>query len=165
MSEAVKDEIVIRAQSQNPTSDGDDSSKSKLKPTRKILLLAGCALVISSIAVVNIIFLLWVTIHGQVLDGFRVVAYTQCSNTENIASGIHVVINVFSTAILAASNYCMQCLAAPTRAEVDRAHAKGRYLDVGVQSVRNLWFISKWRVSIWCILALTSVPVHLMYVW
>jgi hypothetical protein len=41
----------------------------------------------------------------------------------------------------------MQFLAAPTRYEVNRAHLKCKPSDIGVQSVRNLLYISKKRSS------------------
>ena len=58
----------------------------------------------------------------------------------------------------------MQCLSAPTRKEVDEAHAKGKWLDIGVPSVRNLTNIAKPRVGMWLGLALTSLPLHLRLV-
>jgi len=51
------------------------------------------------------------------------------------------------TLALSGSNCAQQCLASPARAEVDRAHAKGRWPDVGVPSVRNLAGIQKRRVG------------------
>lgn len=58
----------------------------------------------------------------------------------------------------------MQCLSAPTREEVDEAHAKGKWLDIGVSSVRNLTSIPKSRLGMWVGLGLTSLPLHLMWV-
>jgi hypothetical protein len=49
-----------------------------------------------------------------------------CDHAQHINSVLHVVINVLSTVVLSSSNYCMQCLSAPTRKEVDVAHAQGR---------------------------------------
>lgn len=57
----------------------------------------------------------------------------------------------------------MQCLSAPTRKEIDRAHARGVWLDIGIPSVRNLRYISKRRVLIWALLGLSSLPLHLFY--
>jgi hypothetical protein len=87
-----------------------------------------------------------------------------CGNVEKINTLVHLGINVISTALLSGSNYCMQCLSAPTRKDVDRAHAKGMWLDIGVPSIRNLQSISKKKVSLWWCLGLSSVPLHLMYV-
>jgi hypothetical protein len=38
-----------------------------------------------------------------------------------------LVINIFSTMLLGARNYTMQVLGSPTRTDIDRAHARGRY--------------------------------------
>ena len=57
----------------------------------------------------------------------------------------------------------MQCLASPTREEVDKAHGKRIWLDIGVPSVRNLRQISSRRIILWWFLALSGVPLHLLY--
>ncbi|KAE8152089.1 hypothetical protein BDV25DRAFT_128292 [Aspergillus avenaceus] len=87
----------------------------------------------------------------------------QCSTTKNWARGLHLLINVLSTLMLTASNYCMQCLSAPSRADVDRAHSQGKWLDIGVPSVKNLLFVSRRRLVLWIVLLVTSLPVHLIY--
>ncbi|KAG0646007.1 hypothetical protein D0Z07_7768 [Hyphodiscus hymeniophilus] len=57
----------------------------------------------------------------------------------------------------------MQVISSPTRKEVDVAHQKGRWLDIGVPSTRNLREISWLRIAMWSVLALSSIPLHLMY--
>lgn len=86
-----------------------------------------------------------------------------CNKTKTINTWIHLVINLFSTLLLCGSNYCMQCLSAPTRADVDKAHANGKWLDIGVPSVRNLRAIGFKKSITWWALGLSSVPLHLMY--
>ena len=87
-----------------------------------------------------------------------------CSLVKNIDIVSHLLINGLSTLLLGASNLCMQLLAAPTREEVDGAHSKKKWLDIGVPSWRNLKSISRTRRLMWCILGLSSVPLHFMYV-
>lgn len=87
-----------------------------------------------------------------------------CSWWKRIDTGLHILINVLSTLLLGASNLCMQLLAAPTRKEVEIAHGKGVWLDIGVPSWRNLWRIEPQRSVIWWILALSSIPINFMYV-
>ncbi|KAK4499429.1 hypothetical protein PRZ48_009943 [Zasmidium cellare] len=65
--------------------------------------------------------------------------------------------------LLGASNYTMQALVAPTRAETDRAHAEGGWLDIGVASIRNLFKIKRHRTILWAVLGLSSMPIHLLY--
>ncbi|KAL8708100.1 MAG: hypothetical protein Q9220_006954 [cf. Caloplaca sp. 1 TL-2023] len=57
----------------------------------------------------------------------------------------------------------MQCLSAPTRDEIDRAHQRQRWLDIGVPSIRNLRAMSWYRISLWFLLASSSIPLHLFY--
>ncbi|KIW97063.1 uncharacterized protein Z519_02455 [Cladophialophora bantiana CBS 173.52] len=86
-----------------------------------------------------------------------------CGKVQTMDTWIHLGINTLSTLLLGGSNYCMQCLSAPTRADIDRAHAKGEFLDVGVPSVRNLRRIPGAKMILWWALGLSSIPLHLMY--
>lgn len=85
-----------------------------------------------------------------------------CDKVRGLNIGIHLIINMLSTVLLGASNYGMQCLSAPTRADVDEAHSKGIWLNIGVLSVRNLGRISGKRVFLWFILGLSSLPLRLL---
>ena len=76
--------------------------------------------------------------------------------------GLHLAINALSTVLLSASNYCMQCFSAPTRKEIDRAHAKRKWLEVGVMSFSNIFNIHWKRSMLWAFLALSSLPLHLL---
>lgn len=77
---------------------------------------------------------------------------------------MHLIINILSTGILAASNYCMQTLVAPTREDIDASHARGKWLDIGTPSLGNLKVTPKHRVALWLVLWITATPFHLMYV-
>lgn len=85
-----------------------------------------------------------------------------CDRIKHLNTGLHVMINVFSTIILSGSNYCMQCLSAPTRRDIDQAHAEGKWLDVGIPSFRNLTRISFKRSFLWFLLGISSLPLHLL---
>lgn len=76
----------------------------------------------------------------------------------------HLFINVGSTILLAASNYTMQVLCSPTRQDIDIAHANGKWFDIGLLSFRNLRAIPRRRAVLWLLLALSSIPLHLLYV-
>lgn len=86
-----------------------------------------------------------------------------CEKVQRWDMAIHFIINVLSTCILAASNYCMQTLAAPTRQQVDRYHVQGKWLDIGTGSLKNLLAIDRFQLSLWIILAVTATPFHLLY--
>lgn len=85
-----------------------------------------------------------------------------CSEIKQLGIGIHLMINIMSTLLFGASNYCMQCLSAPTRADIDRAHRRGVWLDVGILSVRNFFFVRPLNVVLWLLLGISSIPLHLL---
>jgi hypothetical protein len=86
-----------------------------------------------------------------------------CSLVKRLDIVAHVFINILGTALLGASNLCMQLLAAPTRKEVNKAHGKGKWLDIGVPSIRNLSSIHRSRLIMWLVLGCSSIPVHFIY--
>ncbi|KAF2127575.1 hypothetical protein P153DRAFT_398181 [Dothidotthia symphoricarpi CBS 119687] len=127
-----------------------------------------CALAAGVVFLFNLIFLL----VGENRSGFlpinsnggkRVVYDGDCDTTKRINIVVHMLINVLSTILLGASNYCMQCMSAPTRAEVDRAHKKSEWVDIGVPSIRNLGKVRKLRAFLWLIMGVSSLPLHLFY--
>jgi hypothetical protein len=75
---------------------------------------------------------------------------------------IHFAINALSTILLGASNYCAQLLVAPTRTEINKAYSNKTWLDVGIQSVRNLRKAKGTRQILWVILMLSSGLLHLL---
>lgn len=85
-----------------------------------------------------------------------------CNSVKRSGIAIHLAINVVSTLLLGASNYCMQSISAPTREDVDAAHAKYAWVDIGIPSIRNLTWIKRRRLIVWLLLGLTSVPLHLV---
>lgn len=65
--------------------------------------------------------------------------------------------------LLGGSNYTMQCLTAPTREEINKGHRSRVSLDIGILSLKNLMRASKRKVILWGFLAVSSVPLHLLY--
>ncbi|KAF3028958.1 hypothetical protein E8E15_009576 [Penicillium rubens] len=78
--------------------------------------------------------------YGAGEFGYAPIHQGKCSVAKNSATGIHLVINILSTIMLGASNYCMQCLAAPSRSEVDEAHQKRAWLAIGTPDIAHLVF-------------------------
>lgn len=115
------------------------------------------------VLVVNTIFLVFITTYYPKMGGFPVIFRGTCTDAEFRNRVWHLVINALSTALLAASNYCMQLLCAPNRSNIDRAHAQGVWLDIGIPSIRNLRFVSWWRRFFWIALCFSSIPLHLVY--
>jgi hypothetical protein len=114
----------------------------------------------SVVFTVNLIITVWGSVTHREDEGL--LKEGDCGRIKNINSGLHILINILSTILLSGSNYCMQCLSAPTRKEVDRAHATRRWLDIGVPSFRNLRHISRWRLALWLLLGISSLPLHLL---
>ena len=113
--------------------------------------------------VVNLLFLILACAFVHVSDGTGTLFKGDCAKGRTLDTGVHMVINGIATGLVGASNYTMQCLAAPSRSEVDKAHSKGIWLDIGVPSARNLRYISIYRTILWCVLVVSTLPVHLMW--
>ncbi|KAB8213217.1 hypothetical protein BDV33DRAFT_210419 [Aspergillus novoparasiticus] len=86
-----------------------------------------------------------------------------CTKANRDATGLHLLINILSTLLLGASNYVMQCLGAPSRKDVDAAHQRRRWLDIGTFSVRNLRVMDWRRRVLWTSLLVSSLPIHMIY--
>lgn len=81
---------------------------------------------------------------------------------DKVNVGVHILLNVLATALLMSSNATMQILTAPTREAIDKAHATGRWLDVGVSGTRNFWAAPARKRWMWLVILLSSLPVHLV---
>lgn len=112
--------------------------------------------------ILNIIIYAWLYMTYDSRAGTATIMNGSCTMVRNANIGVHAGLNVLSTMVLGASTYAMQGVTAPTRQEVDKAHAKGTWLQIGTHSVRNLFHVKKRNLWIWVLLALTSVPFHLM---
>lgn len=124
------------------------------------LALAGAtAVLIFNIVLTLVIYRLFShTMQGGIGMVFR----GSCEDAEQSDTMIHLAINVIATVLLASSNYCMQLLSAPSRSEIDEAHAQGRWLDIGIPSVRNLRLVTKKKIILWWMLGVSSLPLHLV---
>lgn len=122
-----------------------------------------CAGATATVCLINLIFTMWAWKTLGVNAGFGTIQRGNCDQTKKLSLWLHLAINFLSTLLLSASNYTMQCLSSPTRQDIDKAHAQNKWLDIGVPSVRNLKRIGRKRIIIWGLLAITSLPLHLMY--
>lgn len=118
---------------------------------------------LSAVLIINIVFTTVALVVPSKLGlGQGILMSGKCHAVNLADIGLHVLINVLSTTALLGSSTFMHLLSSPTRKDIDRAHAKGRVLDVGVSSLRTLTGISKRRVFLWVVLALSALPVHLL---
>lgn len=122
-----------------------------------------CAVVSATVMVVNCTLTIWASRRYDLQGGIGTIRDGSCSETRDIAVWIHLGINVLSTLLLGASNYTMQCLSSPTREDINRAHSHNVWLNVGTPSIRNLLRISRSRMLLWWLVAISSVPLHLLY--
>lgn len=126
-----------------------------------------CAMGTSVVGAINVILAIAAVAlsyskFGGSSAGSRLLYEGSCSQSKGWATGLHLLINILSTLLLAASNYCMQCLSAPSRADVDRAHSNRRWLEIGTAGLRNLWYVNWRRRVLWFILLISSLPIHLV---
>lgn len=128
--------------------------------------VAGCvaAAMVCCTLSINIAIMAWLSKTTSFKNGLAQLFSGDCDKVQSINTWVHSAINLLSTFILAGSNFTMQVLVGPSRNEIDRAHCDGKWLDIGVPSIRNLTSISKIRALLWLILGLSSIPLHLLYV-
>ena len=96
-------------------------------------------------------------------NGYHVFFEGDCSKSEVISTVWHLSINVCSTLLLAASNSGLQILNAPSREEVNDAHAQGRSFHIGILAFLNASYIPFRRTVLILSLTLSSIPLHFMY--
>lgn len=109
---------------------------------------------------INLTVTIWGSSPGRIAPG--VLMDGDCGKVKQLNVYLHILINILSTILLSGSNYSMQCLSAPTRKEVDDAHSNGRWLDIGIPSLRNIRSLSKQRIILWMMFGLSSLPLHLL---
>lgn len=140
--------------------DHPRSKKWRTWTAQRQVVLWGCFLAVSFICIINFSLATWAWVHfGTTSDGVVELYQGDCATIKRAVTWAHVVINVLGTVLLGASNLTLQLLVAPTRKEVDAAHAKGTWLDIGVPSLRNLRHIGRLRAMLWGLLAITSIPI------
>ncbi|KAF5521507.1 hypothetical protein CGCA056_v006088 [Colletotrichum aenigma] len=110
-------------------------------PIVTICLLSICFLVLLGILIAAI------SKTGNVAQVWEF--YTaDCTSKDPSATNtmLHLLLNILSTVILASSSFFMQVLNSPSRREVDKTHAKGDWLDIGIPSWRNAFRLSKFKL-------------------
>ena len=130
--------------------------------TKRQTVLGACSIVAALVLVINIAATVYFKLKWKTIGDIGTIYRGDCSKSHRLSSRLHIVINVLSTALLSASNLCMQLLAAPTRQEIDKAHENHIWLDIGVPSFRNLRYISKRRCMAVFLLATSSIPLHFL---
>ena len=122
-----------------------------------------CALAAGTVLLVNIILIVVVDTKHGISAGFATLQDGDCNKTKRLDLWLHLLINVLSTLLLEVSNYSMQCLSASTRQDLDAGHRGNIWMNIGVPSVKNILRISWPRRLLWCLLVMSSTPLHLIY--
>ena len=130
--------------------------------TKRQTVLSAYSIVAALVLLINVAATVYFKIRWKTIGDIGTIYRGDCSQSHRLSSRLHILINVLSTALLSASNLCMQLLAAPTRQEIDKAHDKYIWLDIGVPSFRNLKHISKRRGMAISLLATSSIPLHFL---
>ena len=112
---------------------------------------------------INILFSVLATAIKGAPDGISTLYEGDCNKAHNMDTWLHIALNGLATILIGASNYNMQCLSAPSRSEVDKAHLDGKSVNIGVPSIRNFRYISGRRISLWMILCISTIPLHLFW--
>jgi len=115
------------------------------------------------VLVANVLLVIGAASASKLENGIGTLHVGKCDVVNKWNTALHVLINALSSLLLSASNYAMQILTSPTRRECDDAHARGDWLDIGVAGVRNLTRISRRRRILWALLAISSIPIHLLF--
>ena len=121
-----------------------------------------CCFIAFVVLLVNIGVFLWALSNHKVENGSGTVWSGACDKAKWKNASVQIGVNILSTLLLSASNYCMHCLGAPRREEVDRAHAKKTALHIGVPSLQNLKWLDRYRVALWVVLGLSALPIHFL---
>ncbi|KAF5643491.1 uncharacterized protein FTJAE_3291 [Fusarium tjaetaba] len=137
----------------------------KLSGWRKTALYL---IILATILTIFLVIALIISLHvfnggGASILGETAILSGSCDKISRANLWIHLAINIIGTGVLGSSNFFMQVLVAPTRQDVDRAHASKRWVEIGVHSLHNFRFLSKRRVFLWALFSLTSIPLHLVF--
>lgn len=94
---------------------------------RRTILLTAC----TTSTIVCLVNLIGTIVMYTKLDNGRLF-HGKCNTSGMLSSTLHLGINILSSILLGASNLAMQLLSAPTREEIDAAHSKREWLDIGI---------------------------------
>jgi hypothetical protein len=86
----------------------------------------------------------------------------KCSKAEGINLGTHIAITVFAAGVTVSSDRFLNLVLAAQPEDIHKAHTNRRWIEIGVNSWRNLGFAARWRRFCWALLLISSVPLQLL---
>lgn len=114
------------------------------------------------ILVAMIVCIVLAATTGKFGAGDRIISTGSCGRIRGIDQAVQVIGNVLGIFFIAGASYVTQVLVSPTRDEVDAAHGKHRWLDIGVPSLRNMTAISVDRAILSAAIVLAAVASQVM---
>jgi hypothetical protein len=91
-----------------------------------------------------------------------IISTGSCDSISATDQALQAVGNILGVFFIAGASYVSQVLVSPTREEVAAAHAKSRWVDIGVPSLRNMAAISIGRAILSAVTVFTAVASQLM---
>ncbi|KAI0966578.1 hypothetical protein F4678DRAFT_475868 [Xylaria arbuscula] len=146
-----------------PEINNNEKTSLRIRLSKRSQALLLQVALIAIIFVTNLVILLYASSKYPPRDGVGLLYAGDCDTVKTANRWLHLLINVLSTGMLSASTFCIQLQASPTRADVDKVHKLNQWLDIGAPSLRNLRYIGRWRVVSCVVLALSSLPIHLIF--
>ncbi|KAI0433474.1 hypothetical protein F5Y09DRAFT_338693 [Xylaria sp. FL1042] len=113
----------------------------------------------------NLCVTLWILSRENHFKNLGDLYTSSCSQRRTINIVVHLFINLCSSLVLSSCSFCAQCLLAPTRTEISKAHMDGDWLEIGASSYRNLRGsrINTRRKVLAIGLFIGSLPLHLLW--
>ncbi|KUJ15888.1 uncharacterized protein LY89DRAFT_98157 [Mollisia scopiformis] len=124
---------------------------------RTLAALSTCILII------NVGWFAWAMSKYGAENGYGTIQEGDCAATKSLNTWLHLAINALSTGLLLSSTAFMQLVNSPSRNEIDTAHQQQKWLSIGLLSPRNFFGVSRKKAILCIILALSSLPFHLLY--
>jgi hypothetical protein len=134
----------------------DHGHTPRRRPTWRIVVIIN-TIFVSAVLLVYIAFLVWIYTNLQIENGVAEVFSGNCPEASRVATYSHFVTSAFAVLLFAVGTHAAQLLLSPTRAEVENAHARDRWLHIGVGGLRNMKWIHKRRLIRAVVLLMTSV--------
>jgi hypothetical protein len=140
---------------------GPDGSERRSRQWKSRCFIA--SVFMGSVLIIHVVFMIWAAQRSSGGANIGTIYQGECATVDNINTGLHVLINITTIIATMASACGMYFLSSPTRKEVDEAHARGRSLDIGVLSLRNL---RTWKKKVlFGVLIISSLPIYLLSVY
>lgn len=117
-----------------------------------------CVLLVAFCVLIEITLLVVAVKLNNAQNGFGTMYHGSCARVKNLSTYLLIPLNALGTITLSSSNYVMQILNAPDRQEIEKAHQSVSFLNIGISSPSNLRHVSRLKRTLYCLLALSTVP-------